>query len=220
MFVVDSHWAWRNPAELTNIVLMQDDRYSWTEVGAEPGVIAAAVPGRGLIFLFPVLFSAGQEILRRSLSEITIGEGTCVDDLWNGIAQTITHERSRCSLLTLDMVYRWDKCTVLAARHCQGTNLLDNADTVSAIVFFLWCLIARPELDFSTGRAEQRRQIPPWVVQFRTGVISAEAVMMEPPATEARVVHLRNRDVVWRLSAPEGAANRHSRTGAGAWSVG
>jgi hypothetical protein len=56
IFIVDSHWAWRNLAELTNIVFMQDDRYSWTEVGAEPGVIAAAVPGRGLIFLFPVLF--------------------------------------------------------------------------------------------------------------------------------------------------------------------
>jgi hypothetical protein len=119
--------------------------------------IAGAQPGLPCICLFPVVFADRGGEARRSLSEIIIMAGTPVGDLCNGLPQTLTQELSHCYLKTEDRVYNWDNYALLAAEHPPGVNPLDNADTIAALVFFLWCLFQAPEWDFSTGKAVHRR---------------------------------------------------------------
>lgn len=129
--------------------------------------MAMGVLGKPFIALFPLLFSAGGSRLRRSLSDLKVVPGMPVGDLSKGMAQTLTHERSHCVLWTVDLVYNWTKCAALAADPPEGANPLDNAETMSAIVFFLYYLVKKPEWDFSSGHAVRRERIPAWIMTFR-----------------------------------------------------
>jgi hypothetical protein len=133
--------------------------------------------------------------MRRSLSNLTIREGDHVGDFDHNMAQLITHERTHCSLSTEDFEYGWDKCAILAAHPRPRVDPLENADSISAIVFYLCLLVCRPGWDFSEGIAQQRTPVPGWLFQYSKGIISADAVLMEPKRIEPRIVHLRDRDV-------------------------
>lgn len=167
-------------------------------IGVGP-TFASAHPGTTRISLYPVVFSPRGQEWRQTLDNINVTDGTYAGDLERGMPQLLTHERTHCFLYTRDLAYGWDRCVVPANWDGSGPDPLENADSVSAIIFFLWCLISKPEWDFSTGIARWRGPIPYWITLFRTGFIQEDPEDVQPTEMEPRIIHLRNRDVVWRL---------------------
>ncbi len=159
--------------------------------------LAAARVGRPLIVLYPVLFSGAQDYLRRSLSELTVVAGTPIGSLSEGMAQTLTHEYSHCVLGTRDLCYNWDTCAHQAGISASGVDFLDNAETMSGIVFFLFCLVQFPQWDFSSGEAVQRL-IPAWVSDYWAGSTGKHNMISRSRDLEPRILRLRSREVTWR----------------------
>jgi hypothetical protein len=182
-----------------NIIFPRRDSYDTNQPDTEDPIIAGAIPEHGVIGFFLVSFSGERNYLRQRLSEISIEAGTYFGELWDGIAQTVTHEPSHCFLNTRDYVYRWHRCVLLAVRPLPGVDPSDNADTISAIIFFLYCLVQLPEWDFSDGTARLRSEIPEWLAQYKADIIASSSMKMEPEEVGPTAVHLRNQDVVWRL---------------------
>jgi hypothetical protein len=120
-----------------------------------------------------------------------------VGDYKPDLAQTLVHEKAHCFLSARDRRYRWDVCVNHAQEHGDDSDLLENADSISGVVLFLWCLLYRPQWDFSTGYAKLRAGTPRWVKQLNQNKRPEDATMINTSQIEPKVMHLRNRDVIW-----------------------